>query len=192
MSSSLAPEPPEPPADPKKQADENIRVEGVSPDAPMSPHHATLPDTGVGTHPTGDGEQSHVGLKFGDFELVEELGRGGMGIVYKARQLSLDRLVAVKVLLADHFQNQVVLQRFLAEARAVAALDHPDIVKIYQIGECQLGHFFAMEYLDGQPLAHIIEKGPLQVATDPPEGTGLELARPLIGDAQALTHLLQG
>jgi serine/threonine protein kinase len=169
MSSSLVPQPPDPPDDPQKRAeDEQPLPEALGNNAaPLSPHQATLTDTseGIGTHPAAEGEQSHVGYKFGDFELLEELGRGGMGIVYKARQVSLDRPVAVKMLLADHFQNATVMQRFLAEARAVAALDHPDIVKIYQIGECPLGHYFAMEYLDGQPLSLIIEKGPLPVAT---------------------------
>jgi serine/threonine-protein kinase len=169
MSSSVAPQPPDQPADPKKSMEEASPLEGgaTGAAAPMSPHHPTLDDmsAGGGTHPDSEGEKSHVGLKFGDFELVEELGRGGMGIVYKARQISLERSVALKMLLADDFQNSIVLQRFLSEARAVAALDHPDIVKIYQIGDCPLGHYFAMEYLEGQPLSNFIDKGPLPIAT---------------------------
>jgi serine/threonine protein kinase len=169
MSSGLAPQSPDPPSASQKRAAEASPVpEQAGGNAAAFPSgHPTLTDTseGVGTHPAAENQPSHVGLKFADFELVEELGRGGMGIVYKARQLSLDRSVALKVLLADHFQNAVVMQRFLAEARAVAALDHPDIVKIYQIGECPLGHYFAMEFLEGQPLSQVIDKGPLPVAT---------------------------
>ncbi len=169
MSSGLAPQSPDPPSASQKRAAEASAVpeEAGSNAAPLPLQNPTLTDTseGVGTHPAAEGQPSHVGMKFGDFELMEELGRGGMGVVYKARQLSLDRPVALKMLLADHFQNAVVMQRFLAEARAVAALDHPDIVKIYQIGECTLGHYFAMEFLEGQPLSQVIEKGPLPVAT---------------------------
>jgi serine/threonine protein kinase len=109
------------------------------------------------------GGKSLIGYRFDDFELLEELGRGGMGIVYKARQNSLDRVVAVKMLLAEHFQNPTVLARFLGEARAVAALDHPEIVKIYQIGQCAYGHYFAMEFIDGVSLEALISRAPLPI-----------------------------
>ena len=107
--------------------------------------------------------QALAGTKFGDIELLEEIGRGGMGVVYKGKQLSLDRLVAVKMLLAEHFENPVVFQRFLSEARAVAALDHRDIVKIYQVGECEYGHYLVMEFIDGKSLDAYIAKGPVVV-----------------------------
>jgi serine/threonine protein kinase len=106
-----------------------------------------------------------IGVQFDGFEILEELGRGGMGVVYKARQVSLDRIVALKMLLSEHFRNPVILTRFLGEARAVAALDHPDIVKIYQIGQCPYGHYFAMEFVDGRPLEAIIKKGRLPITT---------------------------
>src|SRR5438128_3648877 len=83
---------------------------------------------------------SLVGRNLGDFEIVAELGRGGMGIVYKARQTSLDRLVALKLLPAAHFPDPVRLARFLREARAAASLSHPNIVQVYQVGECTAGH----------------------------------------------------
>jgi serine/threonine protein kinase len=93
-----------------------------------------------------------------DFELLKELGRGGMGIVYKARQKSLDRLVAVKMLLGDPAQNPVVLSRFQSEARSAAALRHPNIVAVYQIGECSDGHYFVMEYVKGPTLQAVLER----------------------------------
>jgi serine/threonine protein kinase len=97
-----------------------------------------------------------VGKSFGDFEILEELGRGGVGVVYKARQKSLDRLVALKMLLGHHFQNPVLLTRFLAEARTAASLTHPNIVTVYQVGECIAGRFFVMELVEGQTLESAI------------------------------------
>jgi predicted Ser/Thr protein kinase len=100
--------------------------------------------------------RSLVGKSFGDLELLAELGRGGMGIVFKARQKSLERTVAVKLLLSEYAQDPTRLARFYAEARAAACLDHTNIVQIYQVGECEVGHYFAMEYVEGKPLDEII------------------------------------
>jgi eukaryotic-like serine/threonine-protein kinase len=93
-----------------------------------------------------------------DFEFVKEVGRGGMGIVYKARQKSLTRNVAIKMLLGDPARNPTVLARFQSEARSAAALRHPNIVAVYQIGECAGGHFFVMEYVKGPSLEAVLER----------------------------------
>jgi serine/threonine protein kinase len=106
-----------------------------------------------------------IGQTFGDVELLEELGQGGMGVVYKARQKSLDRLVAVKLLLAEHQADAVRLARFQAEARAAASLNHSNIVQIYQVGECSFGHYFAMEYIDGETLETIIQRSKIGIPT---------------------------
>ncbi len=106
-----------------------------------------------------------VGRSFDDLELLEELGRGGMGIVFKARQKSLDRLVAVKLLLYDHFPDSLRLARFQAEARAAASLVHGNIVQIYQVGECALGHYFAMEFIEGDSLETLIQKGSISLTS---------------------------
>ncbi|MGH9677725.1 MAG: serine/threonine-protein kinase, partial [Candidatus Acidiferrum sp.] len=98
-----------------------------------------------------------LGLNLPDFELIGVLGRGGMGVVYKARQKSLDRIVAIKMLLDEHGQNEHALARFHSEARAAAALNHPNIVGIHQVGECAFGHFFTMEYIDGHTLQEILD-----------------------------------
>jgi serine/threonine protein kinase len=105
-----------------------------------------------------------MGQSFDGLELLEEIGRGGMGLVFKGRQKSLDRLVAVKLLLAEHFADPLRLARFLAEARAAASLDHPNIVQVYQVGESPFGHYFAMEYVDGPTLETLIQKGNLSLS----------------------------
>jgi len=86
-----------------------------------------------------------------------------MGIVYKARQKSLDRIVALKLLLADPFRDPRIVERFKVEARAAAALTHPNIVVIYQLGHCHAGHYYVMEYIEGQSLERLLSKGPVPV-----------------------------
>ena len=99
--------------------------------------------------------------RFGDYELLEEIARGGMGIVYRARQTSLDRIVAVKMILAGEFALPEFIQRFKEEAAAAASLQHPNIVSIHEIGECDGRNFFSMDYVEGKNLAETTRNGPL-------------------------------
>jgi tRNA A-37 threonylcarbamoyl transferase component Bud32 len=105
---------------------------------------------------------------FGDYELLDELGRGGMGVVYKAHQLSLNRFVALKMILAGHLATATEVRRCHNEAEAVANLDHPHIVSLYAVGEYEGRHFFTMQLVRGHSLAQAVVDGEFQASHDGP------------------------
>lgn len=98
---------------------------------------------------------------FGDYELIRMVARGGMGIVYQARHRTLNRTVALKMILSGHLASEEEVQRFYTGAEAAAQLDHPGIVPIFEVGEHGGQHFFSMAFVDGPSLAVRVQQGPL-------------------------------
>lgn len=119
------------------------------------------------------------GQTVGGYELIGELARGGMGVVYLAKQPNLNRLVALKMVLESDHASDEELQRFANEAKAAASLDHPGIVPVYEVDSCAGRPYFSMAYVDGKSLAAILNEGPL------PAERAAEIARDV---ASAMAH----
>ncbi|MCH2210342.1 MAG: serine/threonine protein kinase [Fuerstiella sp.] len=113
--------------------------------------------------------QPAIPNRFDGYEIIEEIARGGMGVVYRAYQKSLDRVIAIKTVLAGNHASEDIIRLFRTEARAAAKLNHPGIVPVYDVGECHGYHYFSMPVIDGVSLSDRVARGPL----DPDEAARL-------------------
>ena len=107
--------------------------------------------------------QAEMPREFGDYELLEEIGRGGQGVVFRAWQKSLNRTVAVKLIGIGQLTTSAHLKRLRREAEAAAKLNHPGIVPIYEVGERDGTYFFSMRFVEGDCLDEVIIRGSISV-----------------------------
>src|SRR5579863_8104016 len=128
---------------------------------------------------TSVGEATVLG-DFGKFELLEEIGRGGMGVVFRARQRDLNRIVALKMILSNRLAGSEEVKRFYREARAAGSLRHPQIVAIHEVGQIHGQHYFAMDFIPGTSLAGLSCSQALDAE---------QAARCLVGVARAVQYL---
>lgn len=148
------------------------RVAAASGADPLATVALSSSSSGAGTLPRS----------FADYELLEELGRGGMGVVFKARQKSLNRIVALKMLRHGDLAGPEDRARIRAESRAAALLKHPNIVAVYEVGEAEGRDYFTMPFVEGKSLADVLAEGPV-----PPR----EAARLVSTMARAVEHAHQ-
>ena len=128
-----------------------------------------------------EGRRLGANMFVGDYEILAEIAHGGMGVVYKARQRKLNRIVALKMMRAGDLASDKDNQRFKSEAEAAAKLNHPNIVPISEVGDFDGRHYFSMAFIEGRSLAQEVVAGPL-----PPRQAAVLMKQ--VADAVAYAH----
>ncbi len=140
--------------------DSTVVLQAFSEESTVKPGSPYLSDTvplSQGNPLSGDGD----GEDFAGYQLLEEIARGGMGVVFRALQTKVNRVVALKMILSGQLASEEEVRRFRSEAEAAALLDHPNIVPVFDVGECGGRHYFSMGYVDGISLGDRLKDGPL-------------------------------